>query len=240
MCEVLHTCDMNDPTEIIQGVIFDMDGVLCDSEKFICEAARQMFAERHNCTVQAEDFIPFVGTGENRYLGGVAQKYGIAWDLAADKTRTYEIYLEIIRGRLEPLKGIGEFISACRERGMKLAVATSADRMKMDGNLREIRLPEESFDVCVTGNDIEHKKPHPEIFLTAAKGLDLPPDRCLVVEDAPNGIRAARAAGSPCLALTTSFTKVRLRRERPDYIATDLTTVPDEIYARMNAHPPQE
>lgn len=224
---------MNEPAETIQGVIFDMDGVLCDSEQFICEAARQMFAERHNCTVEAEDFIPFVGTGENRYLGGVAAKYGIALDLAGDKARTYEIYLEIIRGRLDPLKGTGEFISVCRERGMKLAVATSADRVKMDGNLREIRLPAKSFDVCVTGTDIEHKKPHPEIFLTAAEGLGLPPDRCLVVEDAPNGIRAARAAGSPCLALTTSFTKVRLRRERPDYIATDLTAVPDELYARM-------
>lgn len=228
---------MNQPAETIQGVIFDMDGVLCDSEKFICEAARRMFAERHGCSVRAEDFIPFVGMGENRYLGGVAEKYGIAWDLAGDKARTYEIYLEIIRGRLEPLDGVREFVSTCRERGVKLAVATSADRVKMDGNLREIHLPAESFDVCVTGTDMEHKKPHPEIFLTAASGLHLPPDCCLVVEDAPNGIRAARAAGSPCLALTTSFTKTRLRRERPDYIAKDLTAVPDELLARMKGSP---
>ena len=224
---------MNQPAGTIQGVILDMDGVLCDSERFICEAAQRMFAERHGCTVRAEDFIPFVGAGENRYLGGVAQKYGIAWDLAGDKARTYEIYLEIIRGRLEPLDGVREFVRACRERGMRLAVATSADRVKMDGNLREIRLPAESFDVCVTGTDIEHKKPHPEIFLTAASGLGLPPDRCLIVEDAPNGIRAARAAGSPCLALTTSFTKTRLRRERPDYIAPDLAAVPEDLLARL-------
>ena len=224
---------MNEPAGTIQGVILDMDGVLCDSERFICEAAQRMFAERHGCTVRAEDFIPFVGAGENRYLGGVAQKYGIAWDLAGDKARAYEIYLEIIRGRLDPLPGARAFVSACRERGLKLAVATSADRVKMDGNLREIRLPAESFDVCITGTDIEHKKPHPEIFLTAASRLGLEPGCCLVVEDAPNGIRAARAAGSPCLALTTSFTKVRLRRERPDYIAANLAAVPEDLFARL-------
>ena len=116
------------PAARFRGIVFDMDGVLCDSEPFICEAAMRMFAERHHLQVRPEDFLPFVGAGENRYLGGVAERYGIAWDLEEDKKRTYQIYLEIIRGRLKPLTGAGEFIVQCRKMGIRLAVATSPTR----------------------------------------------------------------------------------------------------------------
>jgi beta-phosphoglucomutase-like phosphatase (HAD superfamily) len=69
---------------MIRGVLFDMDGVLVDSEEFMCEAAVRMFAEK-GLTVTKEDFDPFVGMGENRYLGGVAEKYGAEFDLEKDK-----------------------------------------------------------------------------------------------------------------------------------------------------------
>jgi beta-phosphoglucomutase len=130
---------------MIRGVIFDMDGVLVDSEGFICEAATRMFAER-GLAVRPDDFLPFVGTGEDRYLGGVAEKYGLRLDLDRDKARTYELYDQIVRGRLSPLPGVHEFVGRCRAKGLKLAVATSADRSKMLINLREMRLPPETFD----------------------------------------------------------------------------------------------
>jgi HAD superfamily hydrolase (TIGR01509 family) len=210
----------------IQGIIFDMDGVLCDSERFICEAACRMFKEQHNLTVKPDDFVPFVGAGENRYLGGVAEKYGIQWNLEQDKARTYAIYLQIITGRLPPLPGAVEFIRKCRARGLKLAVASSADKIKVDGNLAEVGLPATTFDACVTGNDVERKKPDPQIFLLAAQRLGLPAGRCIVVEDAPNGIKAAKAAGSRCLGLTTSFDDQTLRSAGADWTATDLAHLP--------------
>ncbi|MCY2952853.1 MAG: HAD-IA family hydrolase [Planctomycetota bacterium] len=213
----------------IQGVIFDMDGVLCDSERFICEAACRMFKERHNLTVKPEDFVPFVGAGENRYLGGVAEKYRIKWDVNLDKSRTYEIYLQIIKGRLPPLPGAVEFIRRCRARGLKLAVASSADRVKVDGNLAEIGVPAATFDACVTGNDVQKKKPDPEIFLLAAKRIGLAAETCVVVEDAPNGIRAAKAAGARCLGLTTSFDEKTLKDVGANWTAPDLASVPGEL-----------
>ena len=206
----------------LAGVIFDMDGVLCDSEPFICAAACRMFLERHGVPVQPEDFRPFVGAGENRYLGGVAEQYGVTLALEADKARTYAIYLEIIRGRLRPLPGVREFIAACRQRGLKLAVATSADEVKLKGNLAEIGLPCATFDVCVHGLQAERKKPFPDLFQLAAKGLGLDNAECLVVEDAPNGIQAAKAAGSPCLGLTTSFPEHVLRAAGADFVAANL------------------
>ena len=206
-----------------------MDGVLCDSESFICEAAMRMFAERHAVQVRPEDFLPFVGAGEDRYLGGVAERYGIAADLKADKQRTYEIYLEIIRGRLKPLAGVGDFIAQCRRLGMRLAVATSADAVKMRGNLAEIGVPPETFDICVNGLEVVRKKPDPEIFLLAIRRLALTPEECLVVEDAPNGIRAGKAAGAMCLGLTTSFSVADLQAAGADWTAPDLAHVPGAV-----------
>ncbi|MBV9470295.1 MAG: HAD-IA family hydrolase [Abitibacteriaceae bacterium] len=220
---------MSESNQQIHGVIFDMDGVLCDSEPFICEAACRLFAERYGVEVKPEDFIPFVGTGENRYLGGVAEKYNIHLDIEADKQRTYEIYLQIIQGRLQPLPGVHEFITLCYQHNLRLAVATSADRIKMEGNLHEIGLTPDSFDACVTGNDIERKKPHPDIFLHAAMRLGFPAEACLVIEDAPNGVEAAKAAGAWCLGLTSSFPQEHLRSAGADWIAPDLAQVPQEV-----------
>jgi HAD superfamily hydrolase (TIGR01509 family) len=211
----------------IKGVIFDMDGVLVESEPFIAEAAVRMFAEK-GVTVRAEDFRPFIGMGEDRFLGGVAELKGVTLDMPADKVRTYQIYLDLITGRLEPLPGVAEFIGRCRERGLKLAVASSADRMKVEGNLREISLSDGTFDAVVVGEDVARKKPHPDIFLLAARRLGLDPETCLVVEDAVSGVGAAVAAGSPCLGLTTSFEASRLRDAGAHWTAANLAQAPDD------------
>lgn len=204
---------------MLKGILFDMDGVLVDSEKYICEAAIRMFAE-HGVHVKPEDFIPFVGSGEGRYLGGVAEKYGFPFDLERDKKRTYDLYAQIGKGKLEPLKGVKEFISKCKERGIKLAVATSADEIKMNINLREIGIPASTFDATVSGSEVQHKKPDPEIFVTAARKIGLNPQECLVVEDAVNGVKAAKDSGAKCLALTTSFPAEQLKEA--DWIAANL------------------
>jgi HAD superfamily hydrolase (TIGR01509 family) len=211
---------------MIRGVLFDMDGVLVDSEFFICEAAMMMFSEL-GIKVSPDDFQPFVGMGENRYLGGVAEKYGIAIDINQVKARTYKIYGEIVKGKLYPLPGAHEFISRCRNKGLKLALATSADTIKMEVNLREIGLPGSSFDKIVTGLDVKEKKPSPEIYLKAAENLGLIPNECLVVEDAVSGIKAGKAAGCKCLAVTTSFDAEAL--EGADWICDSLLNVPEEV-----------
>ena len=212
------------------GVIFDMDGVLLDSEPFICKAAMMMFAER-GLIVQPKDFLPFVGAGEDRFIGGVAEKYAFPLKLQPDKKRTYEIYLEIIRGNLHPLKGVLVFLETCRKSGKKMALATSADHIKMAGNLKEIGVRPSSFDAVITGEDVIHKKPNPEIFILAAKRMNLKPDECLVVEDAVNGVRAAKASNGRCLALTTSFTEEQLFSAGADWCTQNLAKTPKEVLA---------
>jgi beta-phosphoglucomutase len=210
---------------MIRGVLFDMDGVLVDSEPFICKASMMMFSEI-GLQVQPEDFKPFVGTGENRYIGGVAEKYGLAVDIEKVKARTYQIYREIIIGKLEPLPGATEFVTRCRNKGFRLAIATSADTVKMEANLREIGLPASTFDGTITGLDVENKKPSPDIYIKAAEKIGLTPQECLVVEDAVSGIKAAKSAGSRCLAVTSSFDISMLYEA--DWICNSLKDVPEE------------
>jgi len=221
----------------IEAVLFDMDGVLVDSEAYICQAGMNMFAEK-GYTVRAEDFLPFTGMGENRYLGGVAEKHQKArrgysilpyfpFELEKDKARTYEIYADLVRGKLAPLDGVHDFVAKCRKQGLKIAVASSADPVKVNINLEEIGLKRELFQAIVTGLDIEHKKPAPDIFLKAAKLMGADPKRCLVVEDAISGVAAGKAAGARVLALTTAFSPEEL--SEADWITSTLATAGDEV-----------
>jgi beta-phosphoglucomutase len=207
---------------VVEAVLFDMDGVLVDSEPFIAEAAIAMLAERYGVLASREDFLPFVGMGENRFISGAAARHGVTVDIESDKARTYELYFEVIRGKLREIKGACAFVRECRSRGIKTAIATSADRRKLEANLREIGLAEADFDVTVDGLMIERKKPEPDIYLEAARRLGVRPVRCLVVEDAVSGVKAAKAAGMACLALAGSFPETELRAAGADYFAPDL------------------
>jgi HAD superfamily hydrolase (TIGR01509 family) len=197
-------------TRKIQAVLFDMDGVLADSEPLINAAAIAMFKEK-GLTVQPEDFLPFVGAGEDRYIGGVAETYHFPLDLPAAKRRTYEIYLEFVPARLEAFPGARELVDRCRQAGLRVALASSADKIKVVANLAKIGLPPETWDTVVTAEQVRHKKPAPDVFLVAARNLGVEPGACVVLEDAVNGIQAAKAAGMRCIAIASTFPAERLR-----------------------------
>jgi HAD superfamily hydrolase (TIGR01509 family) len=209
-----------------------MDGVLVDSESFAIEAAGRVLAE-HGLHTDTAEFRPFIGTGEGHLLGGVAEKHGLAIDEEKAKARLYAIYLELIPGRLQALPGVFSFVQECHRRGLRLALASSADTVKVEANLHAIGLPRETFAVIVTGSEVKRKKPAPDIFLAAAERLGLPPALCIVVEDAVAGVAAAKAAGARCLALTTSFPAERLTAA--DWVVPDLAHVPAEVFAARRA-----
>jgi beta-phosphoglucomutase len=196
------------------------------SEPILAQAAARMFAEK-GYAVRHEEFRPFLGMGEDRYLGGVAEARGIPFDAPRDKARTYDLYLDLIKGQIHPLPGVLDFVADCRRRGLRTAVASSADLVKVRGNLREIGLPFESFDLVVDGTMVTRKKPAPDIFLEACRRLELDPGSCLVVEDAVSGVAAAKAAGTRCLAVTTSFGPEHLRQA--DWVVPGLDRVPPEV-----------
>ncbi len=188
---------------MIKNVIFDMDGVIVHSEPVILKSAIAALAE-WGVHATREDFRDFVGAGEDMFVGGVARKHGVEYVLEM-KTRTYDLYDAYVVGNLHVFDDCVALIKRLKAAGVRVALASSADRRKVLCNLNEARLPVDTFDVVLTGDDVTHKKPNPEIYTTAAERLGADPSDCVVVEDAVNGVMAANAAGMRCLAVTTSF-----------------------------------
>lgn len=211
----------------VSAVLFDMDGVLCDSEEPSRRAAVDVFAEM-GVEVTVEDFVPFMGTGEANFLGGVASAKGVKeFDTEAAKKRFFEIYLDKYA---KPNSGIGfpgalELISQCKSKGLKVAVASSADRIKVDANLAAAGLPLSMFDAIVPADAFENLKPAPDIFLAASKILNVPPNECIVIEDALAGVQAAKAAQMRCIALTTTLSEERLKVAGPSLVRKEIQSV---------------
>ncbi|KAH9755581.1 protein SUPPRESSOR OF QUENCHING 1 [Citrus sinensis] len=192
----------------VSAVLFDMDGVLCNSEEPSRRAAVDVFAEM-GVEVTVEDFLPFMGTGEANFLGGVASVKGVkGFDSEAAKKRFFEIYLD-----------------KCKSKGLKVAVASSADRIKVDANLAAAGLPVSMFDAIVSADAFENLKPAPDIFLSASKILNVPTSECIVIEDALAGVQAAKAAQMRCIAVTTTLSEERLKEGSPSLIRKEIGSV---------------
>ncbi len=207
----------------MKAVIFDMDGVLTDSESVINEAAIRGLRE-YGIEPQPTDFEPFVGMGEDRYIGGVAEAYGLRYTHDM-KRRVYDIYLEILADRLVPFPGVHELLDTLDQAGLLIALASSADRIKVTANLEAIDVGTERFAALVAGEDVERKKPSPDIYLEASRRLGILPESCSVVEDAVSGVQAAKAAGMRCLAVTTSFDRDELLAAGADRVRPALADI---------------
>lgn len=211
----------------VSAVLFDMDGVLCNSEEVSRLTAVDVFAEM-GVEVTVEDFVPFMGTGEANFLGGVASVKGVKeFNTEEAKKRFFEIYLDKYA---KPNSGIGfpgalELVTQCKNSGLKVAVASSADRIKVDANLAAAGLPVSMFDAIVSADAFENLKPAPDIFLAAAKNLNVPTSECIVIEDALAGVQAAKAAQMRCIAVTTTLSEDTLKSANPSLIRKEIGNI---------------
>nr|CAB3496124.1 unnamed protein product [Digitaria exilis] len=223
----------------VSAVLFDMDGVLCNSEEPSRQAAVDVFAEM-GVSVSVDDFVPFMGTGEANFLGGVARVKEVKdFNPETAKKRFFEIYLEKYA---KPNSGIGfpgalELIMECKNAGLKVAVASSADRIKVDANLAAASLPVSLFDAIVSADAFENLKPAPDIFLAASKTLGVDTSECIVIEDALAGVQAAKAAEMRCIAVTTTLEEDALKQGGPSLIRKNIgdVSIKDILYGDSNA-----
>ena len=221
------------------GLIFDVDGVIADTEGANARASIAMFAEVFGLTgVVREDFEAGLGRGAAAYVRAAAERHGLELtdeQVERATARRQENFLALLeREPLGPFPGVLELMSAALDaEDFAVAIATSGTRAKSEAVLKSARVPYERM-TCVTGSDVIRKKPAPDLFETAARRCGLPPSRCAVIEDAPDGIEAARAVGAACIAVTNSTTAERLARA--DRIAASLAEVSlDEIRALIDA-----
>lgn len=207
-----------------RAVIFDLDGTVVDNMALHAEAFGQ-FGRRHG--------LPPLTTADRARIDG-RRNSEIFPDLfgrpvARDEWMTYEIeketlYRELSQSRLAPMPGLTTLLARLEACGIAAALATSAPEPNVTHTLREIALAD-AFHPIVRGDEVAHGKPAPDVFLETARRLGMEPRHCLVFEDAPMGITAARAAGMHVVALTTSFAEATLRAlpDPPDLVCRDFT-----------------
>lgn len=209
-----------------EAVLFDMDGVLIQSEQLMRSCAIHALAD-YGVHARHEDFMEFTGMGEDRFVGGVAEKYGLPYRTEM-KNLAYDYYDRRVAREASIPAGVGQMLHTLHDRGLVLAVCSAADLRKVRYNLRAIGVEESLFAALVTGSDVQRKKPFPDIYLEGARRVCTAPERCLVVEDAISGIQAAHAAGMDAVAVTTTFNAEQLRRQaQPDYILERIDLLSD-------------
>lgn len=197
-----------------------MDGVLCNSEMASRHAAVATLNKYYGIQATVEDFAPFTGTGEANFLAGVAKLYGLDdFDAEEAKARFFEVYTKdgYTKG-LQPFPGVIGLVQRVKQMGLKVAVASAADAVKVEANLLAIGLSNDSFDCVTSSQDIERKKPAPDVFLKAAEGCGVASERCVVIEDATAGVVAAKNAGMRCIAVETSLDGSQLREAGADVV----------------------
>ena len=208
-------------------IIFDMDGVLVNSEPAITKASIQTLAEI-GIKAEFDDFKPFTGMGDDKFISGVCAKYGAEYDPELKK-RAYEIYIERAHEWIEVFNWSKPILTSLHELGYSIAVASASDMIKVECNLRQIGIDTKIFCTIVTGSDVTRKKPAPDIFLCAAEKAGFDPRDALVVEDALSGIEAAKAAGMRALGVTTSFDADALQGAGADFVLDDLSVLPSIV-----------
>jgi len=191
------------------AAIFDCDGVLVESEQLNREAWRRAFSEL-GVTAAPEKLRRLTGASADRVVRALVGRRRIGVSPEQLKRRKLEIYLELARGHLRPRPGARVLLGRLRAAGWRLAVASSGRRPKLRFNLSRARLGT-YFQAVVGIESVQRGKPAPDLFLAAARALRVSPDRCLVFEDSPLGIAAARVAGMKVVGVLGTFPRPALR-----------------------------
>jgi beta-phosphoglucomutase-like phosphatase (HAD superfamily) len=208
------------------GLIFDMDGVLADTERLSERASIQVLKEACGVDVVASDFHPFIGTGAYRYLEGVAETYGVVIpDIEQAVEARFQYFMELLESG-EDISFPGAHLllgEVSLDSEWTIALATSSPARYADATLRAARIDPEVFSVRVNGDMVTERKPDPAIYNLTLQKLGLQPHQCVVIEDAIAGVQAAKAANCPCIAVEHSFPAEKL--SQADRIVPGLTDV---------------
>lgn len=192
-----------------RGILFDMDGVLIDSEP-VHEKAIVALTEELGTRVDDHEFLFSLKGVPEKIVAGKIRELFPETGLTIDEmiSRKLALYAEIFEA-VELIPGAREFVVQCKEAGKQLAVATSASRSTQELTFRRFGF-DEYFEAVVAGDQITNGKPHPEPYLLAASKLGLPPEDCIVIEDSIHGVASGKAAGCQVIGLTTTFPKETL------------------------------
>jgi HAD superfamily hydrolase (TIGR01509 family) len=220
------------------AVIFDLDGVLADSEPWWNQIDAKLLAE-HGVSYRGEYHRNVLGVSYRLAVEFYKNAFHISVSVEELMRRRGEIATEFFANRVGLFPSVKTTLEQLREMKLHLAVATSSvsasARPLLDRT--EIR---SLFSVVITGDEVQQGKPHPDIYLRAAKKLGISPEACLVIEDAPAGIAAGKAANMRVAAIPdTRFVDPREYEMKADYVIGSLSEIP-ALIRRVNAAASEE
>jgi len=210
------------------AIIFDMDGVLVDSYRPHLESWARL-ARENGLSLTEPEFASTFGRTSREIL---REMFGLRDPEAIHRldARKEAIYRSLIRGRVPAMPGLRPTLEGLCEAGYRLAVGSSGPPENVRLVVSELSL-DRWFKVVITGGDVQKGKPDPQVFLLAADRLGVPPPNCLVVEDAPAGIEAARRAGMKSIALVGTHPAESL--QQADLVITRLSDLTPRIATRL-------
>ncbi len=190
---------------MIKAIIFDMDGVLIDSVKYLYEAFN-LALKKYDVYINNEDIKKYLGKPMREKIKMWKEEYNIKEDIDIAKfsKEVFELEMNLLKENVKVDKNLLDLVQSLKENNLKLAVATSSPKSRAENILELIGL-KENTDVLLTDEDFEKSKPNPDIFLKTAERLGVNPEECVVIEDAVNGIIAAKNAGMKSIALLTKY-----------------------------------
>ena len=202
-------------------ILWDMDGVIADSYYFHFAAWQETFAQR-GIEFTKEDFIKLFGARNDFIVGTVIGRGLPERDIKIIVQDKEENFRRKVTGKIKPFPGVIRLLNAIKKGNFKLGLISSTPKENIDLVLSELNL-KDIFDCVVYGEEVSESKPSPEIYLLATKKLEVMPNDCVVIEDSPLGVKAAKAAGMRCLAITNTHPRQKL--EEADRIVDSLEDV---------------
>jgi beta-phosphoglucomutase family hydrolase len=208
---------------MISAVIFDLDGVLIDSEPLHCMADNQLLKDL-GIETPAKYFDRFTGWTDSAMWEAIKDDYLISKSIDELKRLQVPIKLELLReGGFKAIPGTFDLLERIKKVHMPIAIASSSPRIFIEAVLEKIGI-QQYFTIIVSGEEVERSKPEPDIFLKAARLLNINPFECLVVEDSKSGAIAAKKAGMKCIGYQ-NINSGEQDLSQADYIVSDLKEI---------------
>lgn len=210
---------------MLKGIIFDMDGTLTLTEHLHYEAYRRVFAEYGVTYTWEEERTLYASAGGRYTFTTVLGQHGVQADIDACISEKERVYLDILsHANIELVPGIVPFLEILIRKGIRSVIASTTRSDIIAITIERAGLTK-FFPTFVSGHDITHQKPAPDIFLAALRKIDCLPKDAVVFEDAINGVKAAKAAGISCVALDTTAEKEKLLAAGAHTVISDYGTL---------------
>lgn len=214
----------------IKALIFDMDGVLVDSEP-IHERAEMEVCREFGMEVSKSEWDGFRGKKLEDIFSYASKKYGNGNEpIEKMIERKIEVYLSHALRDMQLVSGAYEFLEELKKNHKyRYALTTSGRKIQQDQILEKFNLTG-FFPIMVTAEDVRNGKPHPEPYMITVQRLSEQPSECLVIEDSDNGILSAKAAGCQACGITTTFTKDHLQSVGADMVTSDFYKLAEVLF----------